>query len=173
MIETPTSNYGTAEDYRLTFAGWERFAELRRGTIDSRIAFMAMGYDKSHAEIAFPEFVRAVDQTGFELRRSEQTPQAGLINNRMRVQIRAAKFVVADLTDDNRGAYWEAGFAEGLNKKVYYTCELAKFSTVRTHFDTEHHFAIKWSLDDLKNPTEELKAAIRNDFPAEAVQSDS
>jgi len=41
----------------------------------------------------------------------------------MRVEIRSAKFLVADLTDENRGAYWEAGFGEGLGKKVYYTCE--------------------------------------------------
>jgi hypothetical protein len=158
--------------YRLTFNGWERFDELRRGTIDSKIAFMAMGYNKSDAEAAFPQFVQAVLETGFDLRRPDQDPKAGLIDNRIRVDIRAAKFLVADLSDDNRGAYWEAGFAEGLNKKVYYTCESDKYSKDKTHFDTEHHFTIRWSLENMKAALEELKAAIRNDFPAEAVLSD-
>ena len=37
--------------------------------------------------------------------------------------IRDAKFVIADLTHDNNGAYWEAGYAEGLGKPVIYICE--------------------------------------------------
>ena len=33
-------------------------------------------------------------------------------------EIRACRFLIADLSDDNAGAYWEAGFAEGLGKPV-------------------------------------------------------
>jgi len=33
---------------------------------------------------------------------------------RMRLEIRRSRFAVVDLTHGNRGAYWEAGFAEGL-----------------------------------------------------------
>jgi nucleoside 2-deoxyribosyltransferase len=90
----------------------------------------------------------------------------------MRVEIRAAKFLVGDLTDDNRGAYWEAGFAEGLGKNVYYTCEGAKFDKVKTHFDTEHLLTIKWIPNNFAGAVDELKSAIRNDFPTEAKQSD-
>jgi hypothetical protein len=85
---------------------------------------------------------------------------------------RAAKFLVADLTDDNRGAYWEAGFAEGLGKRVYYTCEGTKFDKVKTHFDTEHLLTIKWIRGDFGTAVDALKSAIRNDFPTEAKQSD-
>jgi nucleoside 2-deoxyribosyltransferase len=98
---------------------------------------MAMGYGNAHVDRAFSGFIGAVAQTGFELRRLDQKPKAGLIDLRMRVEIRSAKFLVADLTDENRGAYWEAGFAEGLGKKVYYTCEASKFDKAKTHFDTE------------------------------------
>ena len=44
MIEQPAmgASDGTI-GYRLTFDGWERFDELRRGIIDSHTAFMAMG----------------------------------------------------------------------------------------------------------------------------------
>src|ERR1700730_15170566 len=158
---------------RLTFDGWERFDELRRHSVDSRVAFMAMGYGTAHVDHAFAAFIGAVARTGFELRRLDQKPKAGLIDLRMRVEIRSAKFLVADLTDENRGAYWEAGFAEGLGKNVYYTCEGSKFDKVKTHFDTEHLLTVKWSADDMAFALDELKAAIRNDFPTDAVQLDA
>jgi hypothetical protein len=158
--------------FRLSFDGWERFEELRRGSGDSRVAFMAMGYGNPQVDRAYSSFVGAVHQTGFVLRRLDQKPKAGLIDLRMRVEIRSAKFLVADLTDENRGAYWEAGFAEGLTKKVYYTCEAAKFEQVKTHFDTEHLFTIKWAAANMVEALDELKAAIRNDFPADARQTD-
>jgi hypothetical protein len=112
---------GPARHFRLTFSGWDYFENLRRSSVESRTAFMAMGFHEPSVQLAFAEFVKGVAQTGFELRRLDQKPKAGLIDNRMRVEIRAAKFMVADLTDENRGAYWEAGFAEGASKKVYYT----------------------------------------------------
>jgi hypothetical protein len=159
--------------YRLTFDGWERFEELHRITADSRIAFMAMGYGNPEVDRAFDEFVKAVEQTGFELLRLDQKPKAGLIDLRMRVEIRSAKFLIADLTEENRGAYWESGFAEGLGKKVYYTCEVSKFEDAKTHFDTEHMLTIKWSPDTMPKALDELKSAIRNDFPTDAKQSDA
>jgi len=48
--------------------------------------------------------------------------------------IRTARFVIADLTHDNNGAYFEAGFAEGLGLPVIYTCEAGKFDAKKTHF---------------------------------------
>ena len=37
--------------------------------------------------------------------------RAGVIDNIMRIEVRDAKFVLVDLTHDNNGAYWEAGYA--------------------------------------------------------------
>jgi hypothetical protein len=177
LIEQPTQTPLSTDDgamlYRLTFDGWERFDELRHRSVDSRVAFMAMGYGDEDVDRAFAAFIGAVGQTGFELRRLDQKPKAGLIDLRMRVEIRSAKFLVADLTGENRGAYWEAGFAEGLGKKVYYTCEGSKFDRVKTHFDTEHLLTVKWTANNMAPALDELKSAIRNDFPIDAVQLDA
>jgi hypothetical protein len=172
LIEERQSSQSGSVDCRLTFPGWERLDQLQRQSVESRVAFMAMGYGNDSVDRAFKAFINAVAQTGFELRRLDLKPKAGLIDLRMRVEIRSAKFLVADLTDDNRGAYWEAGFAEGLGKKVYYTCEEAKFGKAKTHFDTEHLLTIKWLPDDFATAADDLKSAIRNDFPTEAKQSD-
>ena len=70
-------------------------------------------------------FKPSAKRAGFELVKLDDTPAAGLIDNRMRAAIQAADFVVADLSHDNLGAYWEAGYAEGLGKPVIYKCEAA------------------------------------------------
>jgi hypothetical protein len=157
---------------RLTFLGWRRYHELLRMTVDSRIAFMAMAFNEDAVERAFQECFRpATEATGFRLQKLSDNPRSGLIDVRMQVEIRTSRFLVCDLTKQNRGAYWEAGFATGLGRPVFYTCERSEFD--RTHFDTNHHQTILWSLENLSAPLEELKAAIRNTLPHEAKMTDS
>ena len=42
------------------------------------------------------------------------------------------------------GAYWEAGYADALDKPVIYICEKSKFKTKPSHFDTNHSTTIFW-----------------------------
>ena len=79
----------------------------------------------------------------------------------MRIRIRDSVFVIADLTHDNSGAYWEASYAEGLGKPVVYICERTKFDEQRTHFDTNHCTTVLWSEDDPDNFGNELVATLR------------
>ena len=67
------------------------------------------------------------DGIGYDLVDMNDIARAGIIDNIMRTQIRDAAFVIVDLTHDNPGAYWEAGYAEGLGKPVIYICEKEKF----------------------------------------------
>lgn len=153
----------------LTFRGWEEYRRIKRGQSATTHAFMAMPF--GHPDITkFVDdvFRPAVAETGFTLKRLDDAPQAGVIDNRMRVEIRQAKFVVAELTHENRGAYWEAGFAEGLGKPVIYTCEKTYFDANKTHFDTNHCTTVKWDPADPTKAAEDLKATIRNTFPFEA-----
>lgn len=154
---------------RLTMKGWEHYELLKKGTTHSRAAFMAMPFGVDRIDTAFSEcFSKAVDAAGFHLERVDTRPEAGSIDDRIRVQIRNAKFVIADLTNQNPGAYWEAGYAEGLGKKVIYTCEDAYFHANGTHFDTRQFFTVIWKPDDLSDASERLTAVIRNTFPTES-----
>jgi|GEM_PF-674150 len=162
----------------LTYAGWERYEEIKRGRTDSRKAFMAMEYANSELTDIFTSvFQNAATKTGFDLRRLVDTPQpAGLIDDDLRVKIRASRFLIADLTDRNPGAYWEAGYAEGLGKPVIYTCRKEVFENSKScpHFDTNHHLTIlwEWDPDKRKEVGEKLKATIRATLPAEARLAD-
>jgi len=157
----------------LTIEGWEVCTELKRGRSDSRKAFMAMEYGDSDLDKVFAECFRpAVRAAGFHLQRLDDAPPAGLIDNRLRVEIRTSRFLICDLTRENRGAYWEAGFAEGLGRPVIYTCEKGYFKEHDTHFDTSHHHTITWQCDNLDAAATALKTTIRATLPAEAVLED-
>lgn len=135
---------------------------------------MAMQFGNDTIDAMFREcFKPAVAATGFELRRLDDKPTAGVIDNRLRVEIRRSRFLVVDLTNENRGAYWEAGFAEGLGKPVFYTCEAGYFHAKGTHFDTNHLQTVVWKTDERTRAAEELKATIRATLPAEAQLSDA
>ncbi len=157
----------------LTFEGWDKIEELDPVICSGNIAFMAMQYDdKKHTEIYKTHFKEAVAKTGFELRRLDENLKAGLIDNQLRIEIRNARLLLADLTNDNNGAYWEAGYAEGLGKSVIYLCERSHFDRFKTHFDTNHHTTIIWDENNLVEALENLKATIRATFPADAKMTD-
>lgn len=159
----------------LTFLGWSRYEELKRGTPSGYKAFMAMKFgDPVLDGIVVDYFRPAVAQTGFTLERLDDNPKAGLIDDRLRVEIKSCRFLIADLTHHNNGAYWEAGYAEGLSKQVIYTCRRDVFDDKAkgTHFDTNHHLTVIWTEDAPNEAADKLKATIRATIP-EAKREDT
>ena len=155
----------------LSTDAWVKYDELLRATEDSRSAFMAMKFGDMQLERIYKEQIKqAVSEAGFEIKKLDEEPRAGLIDDRLRVEIRKSKFLIADLTHDNNGAYWEAGYAEGLGKQVIYTCRKG----VKTHFDTNHHLTVFWedTEEGLKEFREYLKATIRATLPTDAILND-
>lgn len=160
---------------RLSFSGWEKYEELRKGRVESRNAFMAMKFGDPELTRVFTQyFVPAVAQAGFELSTVSDNKKAGLIDDKLRVDILTSQFLIADLTHGNQGAYWEAGYAEGLGKPVIYTCRKDIFENekLKPHFDTNHHLTIMWDPDDITSACEELKATIRATLPNLSKLSD-
>jgi hypothetical protein len=160
---------------QLTVAGWVRFEELRRGSSAIRSAFMAMQFGIDELDSLYNAHLRpAVAATGFDLRRVDEHQAAGLIDDNLRVKIRQSRFLIAELTHQNRGAYWEAGFAEGLGKPVIYMCRKDVFEdrTLGTHFDTNHHLTVVWEPSKIEDCIRRLKDTIRATLPAEAVLDD-
>ena len=147
----------------LTLAGWERYEAEKRGGFDGNYGFIAMQFGEADLDDFVEKVVKpeVKNATGCDLVTLHDVATAGVIDNILRVKIRDAKFVIADLTHDNRGAYWEAGYAEGLGKPVIYICEIRKFDEEKTHFDTNHCTTIPWSRDDDGGFRERLTATLR------------
>ena len=155
---------------RPTLAGWDEIGRLQREVVESKSAFMAMPYGDDELDHVFENVYRpAVEETGFTLRRLDGDPKAGSIINRMRVEIQRCRFLIAELTNDNPGAYWEAGFAEGLARPVIYTCRRG----IETHFDTQQLQTVFWEPENPESAATALKATIRATLPAEAILEDN
>lgn len=158
---------------KLTMSGWELYEKLRHQTEDSYRAFMAMAFNQPDiARMLTEHFKPAVARTGFDLKPLNEGQPAGLIDNQIRAAIRTAAFVVADLTHENNGAYFEAGFAEGLGVPVLYTCQDEVFNKKKTHFDTNHMVTILWNLERPDEAASKLTATIRATLPTKAKLSD-
>jgi hypothetical protein len=158
---------------QLTMRGWERYAELKRVQVNSRTAFMAMKFgDAQLNQVVDDCFRPAVKRTGFELKKLTDEQPAGLIDDQIRAALLSGRFVIADLTHGSHGAYWEAGFAEGLRLPVIYTCEATAWKEKQTHFDTNHMLTIIWDANELKKAGDMLTATIRATLRAEANQQD-
>lgn len=147
----------------LSLDGWEKYEEEQRGGFDGNYGFIAMQFNDEELDGIVSKVVKPAlqEQLGIVLVDLRDVEQAGIIDDIMRVKIRDAKFVLADLTHDNFGAYWEAGYAEGLGKPVIYICKKEKFEAVGTHFDVNHCTTIFWSTDDAKGFCDRLIATLR------------
>lgn len=146
----------------LTLKGWDLFESEKRGGVASNYGFVAYQFNNQE----FPkvlDYVRPkiLTNLGFDLIDMGIEKSVGTIDNIMRMRIRESAFVVADLTDDNHGAYWEAGFADGLEKPVIYVCEEKKFIEKGTHFDTNHQMTHMWNLGNLQLFCEKLEGTIK------------
>ena len=149
--------------YSLTLAGWSQFELAVHARAPGSYGFIAMKFgdgtlDELVEKVIKPEVRRG---TGYEVMLLPEFARAGVIDNLLRERIRDAAFVLVDLTHDNSGAYWEAGYAEGLGKAVIYICEEAKFAEKKTHFDTNHCTTVMWGGSDPQKFPTELVATIR------------
>lgn len=147
--------------FTLTPKGWKKHHAISSGYINTKIGFMAMPFGFTEITQLFNSFKTQLEKIGYRLDNPLLTcPKAGNIDARLELEIRKSKFVVVDLTHDNNGAYWEAGFAHGLGKKIFYTCKKGS----NTHFDVNHHHTLYWELDKLDEAAKTLQFTISNTF---------
>ena len=71
------------------------------------------------------------------------------IVGKIKKEIRAAHFIVADLTDERPSCYFEAGYAEALQKPVIYIS--SKNSVIDTKKPTKIHFDIHMNVNFFTN----------------------
>lgn len=149
-------------DIDLSLAGWELFDDELRGQFRGSYGFIALKFGDAILDPLLNEHIKpAIKTLGYDAYDMRDVARAGVIDNLLRVQIRDAAFVIVDLTHENAGAYWEAGYAEGLGKPVLYICEKSKFEERKTHFDTNHCTTVLWDIDGIPAFTADLLATIK------------
>jgi nucleoside 2-deoxyribosyltransferase len=126
--------------------GWKRIDELQKNQSDSKQAFIAMPFSEKTADLR--EAIRqGVENAGYIARFIDEKEHNNQIVPEILHEIRESKFVIAELTDHNNGAYYEAGYAAGLGKEVIHICNKIIFDS-GSHFDVKQKAAVLWKKED-------------------------
>ena len=149
----------------LSLAGWDRYEQLKKANPESTTAFMAMQFRDAQMDRIYRESFRpALAALGFESHTVDERPEAGLLDYQIRLQVTASRFVLADITHENRGVYFEAGYAEGIGRPVIYTCRTDAFNPGigQPHFDVNHHLHVTWDDPPTQEQLDRLSLTIRH-----------
>ena len=132
--------------FKLTFGGLAKVEELSRSRPQSTLAFVAMSFSPELDDAYKRGIKPALKDSGFLGRRMDEIDHDEIIDNRMLNEIKRSGLLVADFTFKNNGAYFEAGFAMGLNIHVIRTCR--RDYKDHLHFDVDHYNFIFWETPD-------------------------
>ena len=141
--------------WEITPEGWD-FLE-QPDNKESVQGFIAMRFVKSLDRIK-QVILTAIGAAGFDPLIMDEHEHVNRIDDEIIVQITKSKFLVADLTYQNQGVYFEAGFAIGLNIPVIWTCR--KRDQKNVHFDTRQFNTIFWENSD--KGLEDFKYSLQN-----------
>jgi hypothetical protein len=142
-----------AEGNYLTFAGWKRYEELQRNPSKTSQAFVAMWFGqpdrvegmKSIFDNGIKKaFTEADTSPKFTPIRIDLIEHNDPIDQKILVEIRRSRFVIADLTGNRGGVYFEAGYALSLGIPVIWMCEKG----TKVHFDVGQFSRIEWENEN-------------------------
>ncbi len=142
--------------------GWKRVDLLQREEEkNSNNVFVAMSFAADMKETR-ETIKKAITANGFMPRIMDEIEHNHQIVPEMLYEIRNARFVIAELTGHNNGAYFEAGYALGCGKEVIQVCNKSKFGE-DGHFDVKQINTVMWeNQDDLFARLDaRIKATIR------------
>jgi len=139
LVVSPTMD----PEWILTASGWDRVADLGATTqLSADLVFVAMAFDETLADAWTNGLLPGIGSTGYRPARVDTDQHADKIDDRIMSMIRQCRFVVVDVTTQNRGAYFEAGFAIGLGRPVIWSVREDDLKNV--HFDTRQFNHVVW-----------------------------
>ena len=103
---------------------------------------------------------QAISEAGYLPVLIDEVQYNGQIVPEMLYQIRESRFVIAELSHHNNGAYYEAGYALGIGKEVIHICEEKSMGS-KLHFDVKQVNTITYKADDLDGLKERLIKRIQ------------
>ncbi len=128
---------------RLTPKGYARVDELQKNTSYGKAVLVAMKFGDDTTSLR--EAIRTgVKNAGYAPIFIDEVQHNDFITPELLKHIRDSKFVVADLTHENNGAYFEEGYAMGLDKPVIQLCK----QDTKLHFDIAQKNTIMWKTED-------------------------
>lgn len=141
----------------ITAAGWEYLDTYKSDVAKSHQVFVAMSFDDGLKTIYDNAIAPAIKACGYRPYRVDSEPHLERIDAKIVAEIKASRFMVADVTQQKAGVYYEAGLAHGLGMPVIWCVRKDDLGNV--HFDTRQYNHIVWDSQD--GLAEQLKSYIR------------
>jgi len=155
----------------IDYKGWQRVDEINKVNTLHGQGFIAMMFSEDMKEIQ-QAIEKAIYDAGYIPRIMNKLQHNGQVVPEMLYQIRMSDFLVADLTGNRGGVYFEAGYALGMKKEVIFTVnedivkkeeKLIQKNRINTpHFDVAQYNQVRYTCaEDLKtNLTERIISSI-------------
>jgi len=146
-------------DVKITPEGWDFLDQHEKPSTMSDQAFVAMSFSESMLSAWKEGFRPAIIEAGFKPYRIDAEPHVDRIDVKIVTEIKNSRFLVADVTEQKQGVYFEAGYAIGLEIPVIWAVRNDELQKV--HFDTRQYRHIVWkSESDLKTQLYDFICAI-------------
>lgn len=154
---------------QFTPEGLVRIDDLQRKQANNKDVFVAMSF-KDDNNYIFEAIKNGITDAGYSDKFMKKIIHNKQIVPYMLRLIKDCKFLVMDITDPNYGAYYEAGYALGLNKEVIITCKKDIFEkkefnnpleerALKPHFDIAQRQILVW--EDASDLTKQLTQWIK------------
>jgi nucleoside 2-deoxyribosyltransferase len=152
VSESSDGNISLSVPFRITVEG---FVEIEKSIykLNSKSVFVAMSFDKSMESIRM-SIKRAIEEAGLEPILIDEVEHINYIPLEIQNKIKNSGLLVVELTTQNHGAYFEAGYAMGLNIPIVWCCK--DDDKANLHFDIRQYNNILWKNED------ELSERLKN-----------
>ena len=122
--------------------GYARIDELNKNSSRGNTALVAMKFGEETRQLR--EAIReGIESAGYIAIFIDEVEHNNFITPELLKYIRDSKFVVAELTHQNIGAYFEEGYAIGIGKQVIQLCKNGE----KLHFDIAQKNTIMWNTE--------------------------
>lgn len=142
---------------QITPKGFEKIYDLLKTQAKNKNVFIAMRFGDATHELR-EKIKEGIRLAGYEPRIMDEIEHNHQIVPEMLYEIKNSRFVVAELSHHNNGAYYEAGYAYGLNKEVIHICSEEALKN-ELHFDVAQINTITYA--DINEIPEKLKNRIQ------------
>lgn len=143
----------------VTTDGWDYLDQHEQRAAELSQAFVAMSFSES-MKIVWDQAIKpAINEAGYKAYRVDAELHIDRIDAKIIAEIKNSLFVVADVTEQKRGVYFEAGYAIGRDLPVIWC--VRKDDLTNVHFDTRQYNHVVWeSTQELKEKLYDVICAV-------------
>lgn len=129
--------------------------QARTGQLSEKPIYIAMPYDRKFAKVYLHGIKEPIEALKHVPDLTAQDTFVGDIVSRIKVRIRVAQLIIADITGDNPNVFYEVGYAEGLKKKIILISQNQKIP-----FDLRNQRCIYYSPRKINALEDKLKESL-------------